>query len=215
MGSDLPRKQHWGPQNTPSLSSLSYWYIWHWLLPRQCESWIQVSLREMGHQSPHMHLSPWPGTRAGSLVKTLLASNRTNGCTNCWASFALRIIKTSWTLSLIFWVCQNSVMLGWLILNAWGLERSSGGSKWNPYVFVSFTPNSARCEGRGGQEAPGALHSIIEYSIKAGSWQGPGCLSNFVKHHLCATPCAGHCRHKDEPVSLPSKVQSAMPEMNI
>lgn len=40
------------------------------------------------------------------------------------------------------------------------------GSKWDPYVFDSFTPNSARCEGREGGGVPDALHLITEHPIK-------------------------------------------------
>lgn len=107
-----PGLQHWGPQSSAkgrrldtgqTLSTLTFWHIWHWLLSRQYESWGQESLGEKGHLSPHpgdWGRLPWS--------KTSLASDTTNDGAKHLPVSALRIIKTSWTLSPAFWVCQNS-----------------------------------------------------------------------------------------------------------
>lgn len=54
-------------------------------------------------------------------------------------------------------------MLGWLILSA--CFKKAGENKWDPYVFHSFTPNSANMWESVGGGVPKALHLIMEYSI--------------------------------------------------
>lgn len=46
------------------------------------------------------------------------------------------------------------------------LKKKQAGSKWDPYVFDSFTPNSARCEGRAGGGEQNTLHLIREHPIQ-------------------------------------------------